>query len=143
MKARMIFSLMVLFITGCGSHSTVEPDRGPTLSDQRVCSDQASKYAEKNAEYSSYTSHYDSVARVCYIEGSRTSFEEGKRHRYSTIHDAFGGQEYGQFLIVSAEGEKKDPSMCSIHPRGKAVMSCNTEEDFDRLALQYFGTTAD
>jgi len=129
-----------------------------TPSQQKTCSEQAEKFVRyKRAEYGDdapaveYTSHYDARVGKCYVE-STFYFVEGKTypsgHRYGSsrdINDASfegsGGPIYGFFGFPSTDGARWSGPSCTIHPPGRPEIICRTEEEFNDLALKYFGTT--
>jgi hypothetical protein len=136
-------SWFVFLLSGC----SVPGDRianNATLVEQQMCSTQANKYfdqyygdADRKAAgvfRSGQTSHYDPRSRTCYIEIEAQS----DPINFKTIENAFGGQSYGLIRYTD-----KAIMACSIHPPDQAQINCRSEEEFDNLALKYFGTTSD
>lgn len=143
----LLSALMLVGAQGCNSLPGVP--KGPTannatLAEQKMCSDQAKKYfdqyygqADRKAAgvfRSGQTNHYDPASRTCYLEVEAQS----DSINFKTIENAFGGQEYGFFR--HADNSTKE---CRIHPPNQAQITCQSEDEFDNLALQYFGTTPD
>jgi hypothetical protein len=129
----------------------VEPS--PAL--EQTCSERAAKFVHyKRADYGpdepmiEYTSHYDARSDTCYVE-SGFFFDEWKTYpsgkHYGAgwigIDNAFsagsGGRSYGFFGFGSGW---TGPS-CKLDPpanSGQEII-CRSKEEFDDLALQYFG----
>ena len=132
-------------------------DAQATPSQQQTCSEEAEKFVRyKRAEYGDdaptveYTSHYDATAGKCYVE-STFYFVKGRAYAsgdtyysHRDINDASfegsGGPIYGSFGFIYTKGVRWGPS-CAIHPPGRPEILCRSEEEFNDLALKYFGTT--
>lgn len=121
----------------------VEPTRG-TLAEQKACSDEAEKSFknsfskdEKSNLANAYTSHYEPASHTCFIEITAWHALSGTSFQYSRfIYDAQGNL-YGKF---TSESKALPPDECSIKPRGHFEIICKSGDEFDRLALLYFGT---
>jgi hypothetical protein len=131
---------MILMLTaGCsnrGQPTNTDPNTA-SLADQKLCSEQAAKFFEKQSATGTSTNHYDVAAKVCYIE--ITNFDAYARA--STVYDAFGEREYGELLTQKT---KSGPDIveCDVQPPGQSRIECKSDDEFDSLALKYFGTTA-
>jgi hypothetical protein len=124
-------------------------DDAPTLSEQKMCADQAlktfkdtqpSEQLTRTIRYS-FTDHYDPKERVCYLETRAVLAIDYKSYTNSElISDAFEGRVYGSLMTVSNPDHVEE---CSVKPKGQTEIKCSSNDDFDKLALQYFGTTPD
>ena len=83
-----------------------------TLSEQKMCSEQANKsfresdlYSDKTAIGNSYTNHYDVAAKICFIETSSRHFAKNNFQYGHVIYDAFEGRVYGSFYSASSKPE--------------------------------------
>jgi hypothetical protein len=94
---------------------------------------------------STFTNHYAVAAKACYIEINASSVDhDDSFSRYSQIFDAFEGREYGTFLFKKTRANGQDVITCRIRPPGQSQIEwCKSEDEFDTLALKYFGTTGD
>ena len=143
------FLLVVISGVGCDkSAPQVPPHVAPTasLADQKLCAEGAEKSfaADRNAIRDTYTNHLDPVSKTCYIETTETTLITPLPYRFEyghTIYDAFEGRVYGEFR--SGLPLRGTPDDCSIEPHDQPKMACKTQEEFDQLALRYFGTTPD
>lgn len=142
------FILAALILNGCTRSAVPVQQRQATLSQQKMCSDQADKsfnesgFAAQSAGGlgNTYTNHYDPLISVCYIEVTER-YMAGKDFLYSLlVYDAFEGREYGKFTSFSNDSK---PMECSIKPRDHDEIMCTSQAEFDSLALHYFGTTSD
>jgi len=126
----------------------VTHDAQPTLSQQKMCSEQATKNFndssfsdDKSSLGNTYTSHYDAAASVCYMEVTTRHMLLGNDFQYyNLISDAFENRVYGQFMSFS-KGVKVQE--CSIKPLGQTEITCKSSDEFNELALKYFGTVPD
>jgi hypothetical protein len=124
-------------------------DAKPALSQQKMCSEQATKNFndssfsdDKSSLGNTYTSHYDAAASVCYMEVTLRHMWPGNDFQYdSLIYDAFENRVYGKFTSFSKGVNKL--AECSIKPLGQAEITCKSSEEFNELALKYFGTVPD
>jgi hypothetical protein len=144
-----------LFLSACakphGQTDTIQSN--PTLSQQKTCSDQAEKSFkdssfsdDKSSLGNTFTDHYDPGVSVCYVEVTTRHMLPGNKFQYThLIYDAFEGRVYGDFDSFSEDIFSKDakPDSCKIKPRDHDEILCKSSEEFDKLALQYFGTTPD
>lgn len=125
----------------------VDAQRGAALLQQKTCADQAKQLFDdykKNplVEIAGYTSHYDATASRCSIEISNHNVYEGREITHNRfIKDAFEGRNYGAFVSGSTNDLKHRPSVCTIEPPSRPEIVCRSEQEFDDLALKYFGTT--
>lgn len=133
-----------------------------TPSQQKACDEQAEKFARyQRQEYegvplkNGYVNHYDATANKCYVE-TVLDFGDGKDRphpsdhwyegKFYGIHDAFfegyGGPTYGSF-VFHEDGVQVAGGECNIYPQGSATqlpaIKCRSEEEFNDLALKYFG----
>lgn len=144
MKTTII--LAVFLLNGCAKPAPSTEEPTAKLADQKLCAEGAEKsFAQEQMGTSrnTYTNHYDPVARVCYVETTTVFIISSAPFRSSfshVVYDAFEGRVYGNFDSTS---DREEPSMCDITPRNQPEIKCESREEFDRLALKYFGTTAD
>jgi hypothetical protein len=137
--------------------------REDTSSQQKSCDEQSEKFARYQRQSykvplkSGHTDHYDAKAIKCYVEtaiifgnGKEDVVDSAGNHfsgQFYEIHDAFkegsGGPTYGEFFFhqdrVSVPGGE-----CNIYPvsdLNEPDIRCRSEEEFNDLALKYFGTT--
>lgn len=144
-----------LFLGACakpyGQIDTTQ--RNPTLSQQKMCADQAEKIFkdssisdDKSSLGNTFTDHFDPRASVCYVEVTTRHMLPGGKFQYThLIYDAFEGRVYGDFdsFYKDILSEDAKPDSCKIKPRDHDEILCKSNEEFDKLALQYFGTTPD
>lgn len=149
----IVLVLAALGLDGCAG--TPGPGEFPhqqvaTLSQQRMCSERAEKmfmdsYFSGKQNENSYTNHYDARAGVCYVEFTTRSPSANALLYSHQIEDAFEGRVYGTFISVSdyVKPSANEVRTCSIKPRTQQETICKSKEEFDSLALKYFGTTPD
>jgi hypothetical protein len=115
----------------------------PSLSEQKMCSDQAEKSfkASSDVAHGTFTDHYDPEAKVCYIEITSRVFDHDKFTYGHVIYDAFEGRVYGSFLSLSNKPE--DLMECYVQPLNEPKTVCHSSDEFDALAVKLFGTTQD
>jgi hypothetical protein len=119
-----------------------------TLTEQKMCSDQAAKgfkefdatATPKGSLPATYTSHYDAAEKICYMEATTRQMSGGSFLYGHEIWDAFENRGYGSFMSMS---KPQNIMECSIKPRGQVEIICKSSDEFNDLALKYFGTTAD
>ena len=124
----------------------VEPAR-VTLAEQKACLDEAEKSFknsfsndDKSNLANTYTTHYEPTSHTCFNEITAWHAFSGTSVQYSHfIYDA-QGHFYGKF---TAESKTLPADECSIKPRGHFEIICKSSDEFDRLALLYFGTLPD
>lgn len=156
-KATAKVVLAVAILSACvGCNEKVAPVAMPsqpqtlqaTLSEQKMCSDQAAKgfkefdstATPKGSLPATYTSHYDAAQKICYMEVTSRQMSSGSFLYGHEIWDAFENRGYGSFMSTS---KPQNIMECSIKPRGQAEIVCKSSEEFNELALKYFGTTSD
>lgn len=110
--------------------------RTPILSEQKMCADQAAKVF-KEYEASDYTDHYDAATQICYME----MITRSGTGQTITVSDAFENRVFGTMIFVYDAHANQILSECDIKPRDQAKIVCNSRDEFDSLALKYFGTT--
>ena len=118
---------------------------GTGLAQQKLCDEQAGKrfQEDKHSNYTSYTSHYDPTANVCYIRVNSTSSEKFPVV-VDMVYDAFGGRVYANYMWIDSQNKKYregTPSKCELDIPGKPVEECKSLEQFDALTEKYFGVT--
>jgi hypothetical protein len=119
------------------------------LSEQRMCAAQAKKFYNetdfpntKHATKNEFTSHYDSVNRICYVRVNLTTVENGMASVGSYIFDAFENRTYASYIWFSQEGKKYwevKPTECSVKPVNGKKIICESTEEFEDLVDKYFG----
>jgi hypothetical protein len=110
-----------------------------SLSEQKMCDEQAAKkfreYAGANTPISSYTSRYDPSVNLCYV---RVLFMNGRpAYATDTVYDAFGGRVYAAYGWTEKSGDV--PTMCKIFIPGESVQLCKSTTEFNELVGRYFG----
>jgi Trypsin-like peptidase domain len=128
-----------------------EPDRvqPATLEQQKMCTEQAERVFHKRfpdgrflGGYVSYTSHYNTARGVCFVEMSTSRLAGAWVPFSKSIDDAFGGKSFGFFQTVKLSGEDKPRQAdCFVYPPGQEYTVCKSEQEFDALALKYFGVS--
>ena len=126
-----------------------------SLAEQKACSEQVKLMSEskdesiqKNVFHTMYASHFDTASGACYMTKTRphTSECSGKCAWVYThgINNAFEDRIvglYGETYIHSEKGddERVGGAFCVISPPGQPEITCKSEEEFNALALKYFG----
>ncbi len=146
------------------------PDKSKTrhasLAEQKACSEQVKLLSEsvdyftqKNAFQTSFASHFDPASGVCYMITTRPRSRPKPDYLWwqyvHNIQDAFEGHIVGSFSetftyadcnnsssTCSPTGEQQAGRYCHIHPPGQQDITCKSEEEFNALALKYFGIEA-
>jgi len=116
-----------------------------TLSQQKSCSEQSKqnfnnwKKEVTGNTLESYTNHYDPTTGICYLEISFMRATDSLVRQTFFIQDAFESRSYGYFTINIVN----DISYASgfIEPPDQPKIKCKSYEQFNELALKYFGTT--
>ena len=119
-----------------------------SLSQQKMCAEQAEKNFndssfsdDKSSLGNTYTSHFDPVTSVCYMEVTTRNMLLGNNFQYyHLVLDAFENRVYGQFNSFSSDVQVGE---CSIKPLGQPEITCKSSEEFNELTLKYFGVTPD
>jgi hypothetical protein len=125
-----------------------------TLADQKTCSDQAKKFFEESEAReasmvrmtpSSYVSHFDPNANICYVMVIDIFSIDGKKTLTTSyeVSDAFEGRTYGEYMWNSTRGKKnreETPDRCEVTPRGGMNDTvCKSAQEFHALVMKYFG----
>jgi len=129
--------------------------RHASLAEQKACSEQVKLMSEskdesiqKNVFHTMYASHFDTTSGACYMTKTRphTSECSGKCAWVYThgINDAFEDRIVGLYSETYIHSEKGDDervggAFCVISPPGQPEITCKSEEEFNALALKYFG----
>jgi hypothetical protein len=147
-------ALAFLTITACDkaqlaqtNHAAPAPEnasqpRLATLSQQKMCADQADKQfniygtPQSGDTATQFVSHYDARANVCYMWIHRAGTNYGKIRVSDIVFDAFENHDYATYL-----GSPSDvaPSSCDVKPRGQPEITCKSSDEFDALVEKYFG----
>jgi hypothetical protein len=121
-----------------------------TLAEQKMCSEQADQIIHNRIisgnDQGLYTydgvSHYDASTGICYMEISRHRRDQYAEETIRDIQDAFGGGGvgyFGQIIAATYRDFPHKPFSCKIYPPGQPEIKCTSEEEFNDLALKYFG----
>jgi hypothetical protein len=122
-----------------------------TMEQQKMCAEQAEQVFRKRSadgpsfHWISYTSHYNTAKGVCFVEMTNSRYDpDPTKHLmwifHKEIDDAFGGKNYGDFGPITFKGEDRPRGgACFIYPVGQETIVCDSEQEFDALALKYFG----
>jgi hypothetical protein len=138
-----------------------------SASQQKACDMRAERFAGyQRQDYgkvplkNGYVNHYDATANRCYVE-TAIDFGDGKDKasmgpfglpysgEFYAIHDAFidgdASPIYGEFFFHQ-DGTVVPGGECKIYPQGGTLdnsflplIRCRSEEEFNDLALKYFG----
>jgi hypothetical protein len=123
------------------------------MEQQKMCAEQSERafrgrfpdgrYAGAHVNY---TSHYNTERGVCFVQmnTSRLSPDPKILTRLfnKSIDDAFGGRSYGFFQTITLKGESGPlQGACFIYLPGQDAIVCKSEQEFDALALKFFGTS--
>ena len=132
MTKALLAAIVLVTLSGCSSKPS-KPIKA-SLSEQKMCAEQATKFFEEHgAPGQSYTNHY--ASGVCYVEIAYHDFRPPVNTRTSSIYDAFEGQDVADFFETFNENEStRRVSTCKV---GKTA--CTSEEEYDRLVMQTFG----
>jgi hypothetical protein len=132
MMKTLLAAIVLVTLSGCSSKPS-KPIKA-SLSEQKMCAEQAAKFFEEHgASGQSYTNHY--ASGVCYVEITYHDFQPPVNTRTSSIYDAFEGRDVAGFFEKSNENEgTRRVVMCKV---GKTT--CTSEEEYDRLLMQSFG----
>ena len=144
-REAVILTTMLVGLVGCKSVPKSDAPQTASMADQRMCAEQAAKFIENNEASGSaaYTNHYDLTSKTCYIEVNHSNFQNEVFSQTKTIYDAFEKREYGDLFFTKSQDHGLNMAACHIRPRGQSEIVCKSEQEFDTLALKYFGTTAD
>lgn len=123
-----------------------------SLAELKACREQAElTFAKEEPDPEiwrvTHTNHFNPKSGVCYLETRRPRTPPSSDslawvyNRY--IFDAFEDRSVGAFIELYMRSEKGVgvPQLCVIFPEGQPEITCNSEEEFDALALKYFGIT--
>lgn len=121
--------------------------RQATLSQQKMCAEQARKFfldpEMEHLGWTEYTSHYDAKRNVCYVM-VRMDMHLDKQHSEEfhaiafEVFDTFEGVQRA-LMQRNAIGPRKEPYACHVKPSGQEQIDCKTEDEFDALVMKYFG----
>jgi hypothetical protein len=138
--------LILLFLLTVGTAHAQEP-RLATLAQQKMCAEQSRKFFldpdMEHKDWTGYTSHYEAKLNVCYVM-IRVDAYLDKQHSPEfhsiafMVFDAFEGVQRA-WMQRNAIGPKREPYECQVKPLGQKQIDCKTEEEFDVLAMKYFG----
>ena len=160
----LVSAATVSFAIGGCSTTKLAPPASPepteataTLPEQKMCAEQAKASFDefekaptrglKIVTFStSYTNHFDVKTTTCYVEiFDSFSIDGGQTMTTSkTVSDAFEGREYASYMWSSDKVKKYwevKPSICSVKPHGRSEITCQSDDEFDRLVLKHFGTS--
>jgi Trypsin-like peptidase domain len=136
---------------------TLKDSHEDTSSQQKACDEQSEKFARYQRQEtqdnigvplrSGYTNHYYAKVNKCYVE-TTFIYGDGKKEVVVGTHDRYFGQDR-QIGDAFSEGHgsrfygsfSADAHQCIIQSDG-GVITCRSVEEFDELALKYFGTDA-
>jgi hypothetical protein len=144
-----IMSVLALFGLVClpwAQKPPGEPQRRlATLAQQKMCGEKAEKefhkYNPKASPLDDYTSHYDAQANVCYMMVHTVLTNQGVSVS-NIVTDAFEGRGYASYIWINPQGKKYwevAPNDCTVKPRGQAIITCKSSEEFEGLVDKYFG----
>jgi len=112
-----------------------------------MCADQARKMFDekKTADRvekdfivtSTFTSHYDTAPQRCYLAMQMLMLNiPGQEHtKVYELYDAFEGNEIANF----DQQNNEKPNICSVTPRGRDIMYCQSRSEFFHLVYRHFG----
>jgi hypothetical protein len=131
-----------------------------TQAQVQMCDQQAKKFAAylfKDNNHNRWifktgcANHYELETKRCYVEvvvyqnialDDKPNTKNLLLGRTYSIYDAYsegdGGPSYGKF---SQNIESKNSESCDIQPSGRSNIKCRSEEEFNDLAMKYFGVT--
>jgi len=139
--------------------------RHASLAEQKACSEQVKLLPEsvefitqKNVFETRFASHYDPTSGVCYMISTRPRSRPKPDYLwwiyFHNIQDAFEGHIVGSFSetftyadcnnsssTCTPTGQQQAGRSCSIYPPGQQNITCKSEDEFNALALKYFGIT--
>lgn len=99
-----------------------QPLRSASLTEQKMCDEQArKKFREDNprpSELTNYRSHYDPKANICYIRVDSTTAGKNSVSTLIMIYDAFEGRQYGSYMWINNQGKKYWDAIASRRPAG-------------------------
>jgi hypothetical protein len=126
-----------------------------SLAEQKACNEQVKLLSEskdesiqKNAFHTMYASHFDAASGACYMIRTRPRTRMSPDWLWwvyiHDIYDAFEGRLVGAYSETYVHSEKGDDermggAFCLISPPGQPEITCKYEEEFNALALKYFG----
>jgi len=127
--------------------AAMTPSLGQTLSQQKMCDEQA--YLKFHREFedaydaTKYISHFDPKANVCYVMFIGSGHAVGRKDKETVfarkeIEDAFEGTIYGEFFSTVCPDCRA--TECWVKPHGSdASVSCDSHADFLDQSNQFFG----
>jgi hypothetical protein len=124
--------------------------RQATLTQQKICADQARKafkeyyVPDKKGITYDYTNHYDPAANICYImvHGFGVYKDTGDPASSDVVFDAIEGRTYASYSWINSQQKKfweVAPIECSVKPRGGEPITCKSSDEFEQLVDKYFG----
>ena len=120
-------------------------DLRASLTDQKLCAEQAKKYfteftAGSHYFMSSYVSHFDPAINVCYVRidltrtsGSGDKFDPlspGAAEHSTYVFDAFENRSFAAFVSRSDRKSLIEILRCDIEPLNEQERSCNSRAEF-------------
>ena len=136
-----------------GSCAQSEPfQKHASLQEQKICAEQAKKFFN-DTDYSDdskkplkneFTSHYDAVAKVCYVRIDYNTFDKDTKavSNSSYVFDAFEGRNLASYIWFSDSKKKYwevKPFLCEVKPINHPKKTCSTTEEFELLVDRLFG----
>jgi Trypsin-like peptidase domain len=127
--------------------------RRASLAEQKACSDQVERMSlEHPLLYpGGHTSHFDTASGICYMARRSLRYPPDTKHliwvHVIYISDAFEDRTVGTFnetIRYSENGQQivgRGIALCHINPPDQPEITCKSEEEFNALALKYFGIT--
>jgi hypothetical protein len=132
-------AILALLLVSVGAQGQKAPPRKATLAEQKACSEQAAKVFHEHfpdSSDSTYTSHYDPEANVCYAYIEQLKKRNGDIAQQVIILDAFENKGYAVFYALSPS---QAPNACTVTPlRKKEGVECSSKAEFDALVRQYY-----
>jgi|SRR5579862_1677852 len=148
MKLRLLaLAASILLATTAGAQ------KNANLDEQKKCDAQANKvyhqsreldghHTEDSTGMNYYTSHFDPSLNSCYVWIRWAKMDKDGFAFANTVEDAFEGRVYASFMWMNLNGKKAwevKPIECWVKPRKQEKISCESEDDFDKLVEKNFG----
>ena len=129
-----------MFVLSLAAMAQDKP-RHATLSQQKMCADQAKKSFEEDnvkPEHAltwQFSSHYETNTNICYVMTWISTMDNSNKFTLSHyVYDAFEGREYASFIEIGS-----DVVECSVAPTPEENIKCKTDDDFLRLVYKQYG----